>query len=312
MHYRQFGDTGITVSEIGVGCGPLGGPGKTGLEPAIRRAFELGVNLFDTADMYAGGASEETLGRVLGELPRDRIVWASKFGTVKEPGGKYHKDVSVGHMQQMFEQSLRRLRTDFLDIYLLHNPPMTCLDDDKLWAELDRMVRQGKIRCYGMSIDSAKSAIAFLDRTKGKGLEMNFHPLNQESRQILGQIADRGVGMLIKVPLAGGALTERFSPDWPPPGDERRQRWGEPNFAERLRLVEKLRPILKANGRSMAQGALAWLLTVSPHTIPIPGISSLARLEETVAAAGMRLTAAEMQAIDELEGGALAALRFGW
>jgi aryl-alcohol dehydrogenase-like predicted oxidoreductase len=312
MHYRQFGDTGITVSEIGVGCGPLGGPGKTGLEPAIRRAFELGVNLFDTADMYAGGASEETLGRVLGDLPRDRVVWATKFGTVREPGGGYHKDVTVSHMKQMFEQSLRRLRTDYIDIYQLHNPPMTCLQDDELWRELDRMQDAGKIRCYGLSIDKASSAMDFLNRTRGKGLQMVFNPLNQEPRAILDELAIRGVGMLIKVPLAGGALTDRFNAGWPPPGDERRQRWGEPNFAERLRLVEKLRPILTGDGRSLAQGALAWLLTVSPNVIPIPGISSLARLEETVAAGGMRLADAEMQAIDELEGGSLRALRFGW
>ncbi|MDD4891214.1 MAG: aldo/keto reductase [Phycisphaerae bacterium] len=312
MRYRLFGNTGISVSEVGVGCGPLGGPGKTGLEPALRRAFDLGVNLFDTADMYAGGASEDTLGRVFADVPRDKIVWATKFGTVREAGGGYHKDVSVGHMKQMFEQSLRRLRTDHVDIYQLHNPPMTCLDDDALWRELDRMLDAGKIRCYGLSIDLAKSATAFLDRTRGRGLQMVFNPLNQEPRAILGELATRGVGMLVKVPMAGGALTDRFSPDWPPVGDERRQRWGEKNFAERLRLVNALRPILCGNGRMLAQGALAWLLTISPHVIPIPGISSLARIEETVGAAGMRLSDAEMKAIDELEGGGLKDLRFGW
>lgn len=311
MHYRQFGDTDITVSEIGIGCGGLGAGSKTGLEPALRRAFELGVNLFDTADMYAGGASEETLGLVLGGLPRDRIVWATKFGTVIEAGAA-RKDVSVPHMKRMFEQSCRRLRTDYIDIYQLHNPPMSCLDNDELWAELDRMIDQGKIRCYGLSIDLASSAMNFLNRTRGKGLQMIFNPLNQEPQAILDELRIRGIGMLIKVPLAGGALTERFSADWPGPGDERRQRWGESNFAERLRLVEKLRPILAGDGRTLSQGALAWLLTMSPNVVPIPGISSLARLEEVVAAGGMRLTEQEMSAIDQLEGGALKSLRFGW
>ena len=305
MQYRQFGDTGIRVSEIGVGCGQLAGGPKGDLEPALLRAVDLGINLFDTADSY--GQSEETLGRVLGERPRDRLVLATKFGTVIEPDGRgSHQDHSVGHMIEALEGSLRRLRTDYIDIYQVHTPRPPCLEDEDLWATMDRLVKEGKIRCYGMSLDGTDVAMKFLNNTRGKGIQMTFNLLHQEARdRVLEEIEKRGVGMIVKVPLAGGSLSDRFSPDWPGPEDGRRKRWGEENFRRRLDLLDQARPILRANGRSTAQGALAWLLNVSPNTVPIPGISSLERLEETAAAAGMRLTAAEMKALDEIEDGAL-------
>ena len=312
MQYRQFGDTGIRVSEIGVGCGGLGSGQKRDLDAALLRAIDLGINLFDTADSY--GPSEETLGRVLRETPRDKVVFATKFGTVIEPGGQgSHQDHSVGHMTEALEESLRRLGTDYIDIYQVHGPRPPCLEDDQLWATMDRLVEQGKIRCYGMSLDGTDVAMKFLSNTRGKGIQMSFSLFRQEARdRLLDEVEKRRVGMIVKIPLAGGSLSDRFGPDWPGPEDGRRKRWGEENFRRRLDLLDRAKPILRANGRSTVQGALAWLLTVSPNTVPIPGISSLERLEETAAAAGMRLTAAEMKALDEIEGGALRQANFPW
>lgn len=311
-HRRAFGRTGIRVSEIGVGCGSLGGPGKTGLETAVRRAVDLGMDLFDTADVYTDGHSESTLGRVFASIPRHRLVLATKFGTVRGFFGGHRKDFSVGHMRRMFEQSLRRLRTDYIDIYQLHNPPQSLLGREELWRELDRMLEVGKIRCYGLSCERPDLARDFLRSTRGLGLQMILNPLNQGSREVLADLGAHGAGMLVKVPLAGGALTDRFSPAWPPLGDERRRRWGESDFAARLRLTEALRPILTSGGRTFSQGALAWLLTISPDVVPIPGITSLEGIEETAGAAGLRLSREEMMAIDALEGGVLAGLRFPW
>lgn len=313
MNYRPLGNTGVSVSEIGVGCGGLGVGHKAGLEPAVRRAVELGVNLFDTADSYAGGESETTLGRVFADFPRDRLVIATKFGTVIRPDGTAYQDHSAQHMREALEASLRRLRTDHIDIYQVHTPRPACLEDGELWAELDKLVATGKIRCYGMSVDGTQMGVEFLRRTRGQALQMIFSLFHQEARtSLLDAVHARGAGMLAKVPLAGGALTDRFGPDWPAPTDGRRRRWGEENFQLRLRLGRAIRPILCSHGRTLAQGALAWLLTVSPSTVPIPGISSLERLEETVAAAGMRLTPDEMAALDTIEGGLLKTLRMGW
>lgn len=312
MHYRPFGTSGILVSEIGVGCGPLGGPGKKGLDNILLHAIDLGINLFDTADVYTDGQSESTLGRVLATVPRDRLVLATKFGTERSFFGGYRKNFSVGHMKRMFEQSLRRLRTDYIDIYQLHNPPAHCLEQEELWRELDRMLEAGQIRCYGISVESPELARAFLGCTRGLGLQMILNPINQGARELLTYLGNRGGGMLVKVPLAGGTLTERFNADWPPKDDARRRRWGESGVADRLRLTKVLKPVLTSDDRTFAQGTLAWLLTISPDVVPIPGISSLDALDEVAAAAGKRLSQEEITALDKLQGGTFRHLRLGW
>jgi len=313
MNYRQLGSTGIEVSEVGMGCGGLGAGRLKEREHVLEWAFDRGVTFFDTADMYAGGESERTLGRVF-EKKRDRVVLATKFGTVIDPDGKgSHKDVSLGHMREALEGSLGRLRTDYVDVYQLHNPPMSVVEDGALFEALDALVKEGKIRCYGLSIDNGKDACRFLDATRGKTIQMFFNLFHQGAREpFLDEAKARGAGVIVKVPLAGGALSGRFSEDYPPPEDSRRRRWGEENFAERLRLVEKVRPILESSGRSMAQGALAWLLSFDAVSVVIPGVSSLDKVKDNVGAAGMRLSADELRALDELDDGALPSMRQRW
>lgn len=312
MQFRtfKFATSEIRVSEIGVGCGQLAPGASPDQAAAVHRAVELGVNLFDTADSY--GQSEEALGELLDGVGRDRLVLATKFGTVRTPDGRHYQDHTAPHMAGRLEQSLRRLRTDYIDIYQVHTPKWPCIEDDELWAALDRLVEQGKIRGYGLSVDDREMAQAFLARTAGRTLQTKLNLLNQEMRPLLADWEARGIGVLVKVPMAGGSLTDRLSPDWPPPDDDRRQRWGEENFARRLRIVQAAREVLTADGRTTAQGALAWLLTLSPILVPIPGVSSAARLEETVGAAGRRLTPDQMQQLDGLEEGLLPTLTFGW
>ncbi len=116
MNYREFGTTGIRVSEIGVGCGGLGGERKLGLEPALERALELGVNFFDTCDTYAESRSEQTLGRVFRRHRRDEFVVCTKFGGVIDAGGDWHRDISVAHLGEAFAASCRRLGVEYFDI----------------------------------------------------------------------------------------------------------------------------------------------------------------------------------------------------
>ena len=142
---------------------------------------------------------------------------------------------------------------------------------------------------------------------------MFFNLFHQGAREpFLDEAKARGAGVIVKVPLAGGALSGRFSQDYPPPEDGRRRRWGEENFAERLALVEKVRPILESGGRTMAQGALAWLLSFDAVSVVIPGVSSLDKVKDNVGAGGMRLSADELRALDELDNGALPAMRQRW
>lgn len=311
MKYRSLGDTGIKVSEIGIGCGGLGVDRLPDAERSLNYAFDQGVTLYDTAVSYAEGRSEELLGKVF-EGRRDKIILATKFGTVIRPDGTAYRDYSMPAMRTAFETSLRRLKTDHVDVYQLHNPPMTVLDDQELWQELNRMLDAGKIRCYGLSIDDGPSASRFLDSTRGRSIQILINLFAQKDRPFFDEAVKRRAGVIIKVPMAGGSLTGRFSASYPPPEDGRRRRWGEENFKWRLGLVEKVRPILENDGRTMSQGALAWLLSFNAVSAVIPGISSFDKVKDVIAAAGKRLTPDELRTLDEMDGGLIRNLNLSW
>ena len=311
MEYRALGDTGITVSEVGMGCGGLGEGRLAGLESVLEWAFDNGVTLYDTAEGYARGRSEEMLGRVF-ENKRDKVILASKFGGVQRPDGTWYKDFSASRLDEALEASLKRLRTDYIDVYQLHTPREAVLSDAELVGKLDRAVEAGKVRCYGLSNDDGEQACRFLDNTNGRTIQLTYNLFSQKDRAgfVEDQAPKRNVGVITKVPLSGGLLTGRFSADYPPPDDERRERWGEESFARRLELVEKVRPVLEAGGRTMAQGALAWILSFEAVSAVIPGVSSLEKVRENVGAAGMRLSGDEKAALDAVP--ELAGIHLGW
>jgi aryl-alcohol dehydrogenase-like predicted oxidoreductase len=307
MRYREFGGTGIMVSEIGVGCGGLGMPPKVGLDPVLERAIDLGVNFFDTCDTYANTMSEQVLGRVLANHPRDRIVLCTKFGGRFDAQGAWYRDVSVPHLNEAFEASCRRLRTDYFDIYLVHTPPRDLCEHADLIAALDEMLAQGKIRAYGMSTENGDFASQLIRSSGARAIEITFHLFHQDARKAFLQGArEKGAGIICKSPMGGGMLAGSIVTDGVVPDrDGRHANWGAEKYARIAAMVRKVSPILAANGRTMGQGALAWLLGFPEVSTVIPGISSLARLEETAAAGDMRLTAAERAALDALDGGAL-------
>lgn len=309
MNYRQFGRTGIRVSEIGVGCGGLGGERKMGLEPVLERAVEMGINFFDTCDTYAETRSEQTLGRVLSRFPRDRIVLCTKFGGVIDSAGDWHRDISVPHLHDAFEASCRRLKTDYLDIYLVHTPPRDICSpaNDELFAALQRMVEQGKIRAYGLSLEHGDFAIEFVNAHAAAGglaIQIAFNLLTQSPRNGFLDVAEKlGVGVICKSPMANGSLAGSLVVDGPPPADDSRlANWGPERYAATAEKVRAVRPVLSRGGRTVAQGALAWLLSFPPVSTVIPGISSMARLEETAGADGMRISADELAELDSLLG----------
>jgi aryl-alcohol dehydrogenase-like predicted oxidoreductase len=302
MRYREFGATGIRVSEIGVGCGGLGAGRKVGLEPALERALDLGINFFDTCDTYAEGASEETLGRVFRRQPRDRYVLCTKFGGVIDDQG-WHRDISVPHLHAAFAASCRRLGVDYFDIYLVHTPPRDIAREQDLFAALDQMRDQGKIRAYGLSLENGGFAAEVVNATGSRAIEITFNLQAQVPRPEFLKVArEKGVGIITKSPLAQGLLTGSFRADDPPADDPRLIRMGRAEFERQAEMHRKLRPILAAGGRTMAQGALAWLLSFPEVATVIPGITSLPRIEETAGASGLRLTGAEMAALDEVLG----------
>ncbi|MCG3180225.1 MAG: NADH-specific methylglyoxal reductase [Phycisphaerae bacterium] len=308
MKYRQFGNTGLRVSEIGVGCGGLGGERKMGLEPALERAMDLGVNFFDTCDTYAESRSEQTLGRVFLNHPRDRFVVCTKFGGVIE-NDEWRRDISVRHLHEAFAASCRRLNVDYFDIYLVHTPPRDILAHGDLIEALGRMVEQGKIRTFGLSVEQGDFATEFVSASPGRAIEIAFSLFAQDPRNGFLEVARKlGVGVICKSPMRNGVLTDSFRPD-PAPGDRRLKSLGPERHARMAALWRQVQPILTAGGRTMAQGALAWLLSFPQVSTVIPGVVSLERIEETAAASDRPMSADELAALDAAAGGALVGAR---
>ena len=311
MAYRDFGSTGLQVFEVGLGCGPLGSDPAADYAPLLERALELGVNFFDTADFYGGYRSEEWLGKVLSRR-RDEVIIATKLGTVIEHG-KARKDFTIAHMKRAVEESLRRLGTDYIDVYQLHNPPRAILDDQEVLAELRKLKEQGKIRFYGISLDGGEYGMEAIDKWGCDAIQILLNVFNHEpAERFLPYAKERGVGVIIKAPLDSGMLGGELMPGAPlKPGDPR-ERWGEESTARRQKLIAELNFLTEGTGRTWSQAALQFVLSFEGVSVVIPGTTSVKHLEEDVGAAGGRLTAEELARISRLQGGSLAKLNLGW
>ncbi|MEU9470372.1 aldo/keto reductase [Streptomyces avermitilis] len=325
-HTRTLGRSGIEVSALGFGCWAIGGEwrtadgqplgwGKVDDEEsvrAVRRALDLGVTFFDTADAYGTGHSERILARALGKRRADVVV-ATKWGNLfdEERRTADGQDDSPAHARRALTASLRRLDTDYVDLYQLHISDADVGRAAELRDICEDFVREGLIRAYGWSTDDPGRAAVF---AVGPHCTAVQHRLNvlQDAPELLALCAESDLASINRSPLAMGLLTGRHTagrafeagdirnapPAWLP-GFSR----GTGADAEWLGRVEALRDLLTDNGRTLAQGALAWLWARSPRTIPIPGFRSVAQAEENAGAlAKGPLTAAQLTEADRILG----------
>nr|SBO99856.1 Putative aldo/keto reductase [Nonomuraea gerenzanensis] len=322
MIFRQLGRSGIQVSAIGFGAWAIGGPFVSGGKPAgwgevdddesvaaVHRALDLGVTFFDTADVYGTGHSERVLRRALAGR-RDEVVIATKFGNVFDPGTRTvtGRDLSPGYIRQACAASLERLGTDRIDLYQLHigDAPLERVDD--LLATLEQLVDDGLIRAYGWSTDDPERAAAF---AKGPHCAAVQHELSvlRDAPAMLAVCDTHELASVNRGPLAMGLLSGKYGPESRLPDDDVRGdspawmtlfRDGRP-APEFLAMMEAIRDILTSGGRTLAQGALGWLLGRSDRTVPIPGIRTVAQAEENAGALRHGpLSAAELAQIGEL------------
>ena len=310
MVYRDLGKTGLRVSEIGLGCGPLGSDPERDYGPLLERAFELGINFYDTADFYGGFRSEKWLGKIFSPR-RDQVIIATKFGTVRTAEGM-GKDWSVAHMHRALEDSLRRLRTDYVDIYQLHSPRPAVLDDDDLLDALRKLKQQGKIRFFGISLDGAQFGLDAIRKWQPDAIQILLNFFNHEPAACFDEAKRQGVGLIIKAPLDSGMLGGDLMPGSPLKGDDPRGRWSQEQTAQRQRLLEELRVLAEGAGRTWAQASLTFALSYDAVSTVIPGTTSIAHLEEDAAAAGMRLSEQEMAKLSSLLSGEFVNLNLGW
>ena len=297
MNRRPLGRTGLEVSEIGFGAWQLCNDDSWGAmdeKTAIRlvhSAMDGGINLFDTAPNYAHTKSEKVLGIAL-QGKRNEVVLVSKFGHTPEGATLF----SVDWFRESLEASLQRLRTDYLDVLLLHNPPAEMYQGtDPLWTALEQARDQGMIRHYGASLDLAAETEQCLANTETEVLEILFNVFHQDIRRAFGAIRERGVGTIAKVPLDSGWLTGRFDANSRFEGI--RARWSGEEIARRADLVSQIQWLV-ADGSELAHKAMAYLLAYEEVSCVIPGTRTHAQLQSNLAAAGCRISLAERQRLE--------------
>ncbi len=300
MNRRPLGSTGIEVSEVGLGAWQLGntdqwvGPDHDASLRIVEAALALGVNLFDTAPGYAGGRSEQLLGEAL-EGRRPDVVLVTKFGH-KADGTS---DWDAAHIEPAVERSLNALRTDHLDVILMHSPPSELLDGTTAehYKEFERLRSAGVVRAYGASVDWGADIDTVVNTTDSQVLEVLLHAFHQEPLAALKNASAKGVGAIVKVPLDSGWLSGRYGKD--SRFSDVRSRWTPADIERRAALVEQFKALLP-DDVGMPHAALRWLLAQSCVSSIIPGAKSLDQLNDNVAAADAALPDETARAIEAL------------
>ena len=321
---RDLGRSGLTVGAIGLGCWAIGGPFWSDGQPlgwgdvddeesvrAIRRALELGVTFFDTADVYGAGHSERVLGRALADR-RDDVVIATKFGNTFDEQSREVTGSAAerGAIRLACEASLRRLGTDHIDLYQFHLSDYDPEAAPAVRDSLEELVAAGSIRAYAWSTDDPERARVFAAGVHCAAVQHELSVLH-DAPAMLAVCDEFALASINRSPLAMGLLTGKFTTDSQLPADDIRGRapeWlayfhdGRPT-PEWLARLDAIREILTSEGRSPAAGALAWILGRSDRTIPVPGFRTVAQVEQNIGAAAFGpLRRDQIHEIDELLG----------
>jgi aryl-alcohol dehydrogenase-like predicted oxidoreductase len=315
MRTRPFGDTDLVASEIAFGTWALGSDwwGETDdPDRLIGRALELGVTFFDTGDAYGQGLNEEIVGRALSRVERDAIQISTKFGYELRSGRREHaegerrQNWSPEHARAALEASLRRLGTDHVDLYQLHNPRMEAIDRDDLFAELETLRDEGKLRAYGVALGPAigwrEEGLAALRGRGVPALQTVYNLLEQEpGRDFLEAAAETGAGVMARVPTSSGLLEDKYTPETMFSGSDHRRHRKREWLLEGLQKVEKLRFLAIPGERTMTQVALKFILAQPAIACAVPTVTTLAELEAFAGTAeAPDLTGEELERIGEL------------
>ncbi len=303
---RTLGRSGIEISALGMGCWAIGGPFWDGTTPlgwgevddnesirAVQAALDLGVTFFDTANVYGAGHSERVLAKAL-YGKRDKVVIATKFNAVFDETTRQvtGSDVTPEGIRKACEDSLRRLETDYIDLYQFHDNGFSPEKAGPVRDTLEELVAAKKIRAYGWSTDFPKSAEFFAGGEHCSTIQAELNVLD-DNAAIVAICEKENLGLINRGPLAMGLLTGKYTAGVKPSSDdvrgEKSPEWmkyfkqGVPSVEYSAR-INAVREILTSGGRTLAQGALGWLWARSPKTIPIPGFRTVKQVEENAKA----------------------------
>jgi aryl-alcohol dehydrogenase-like predicted oxidoreductase len=318
---KQLG--GRSTSALGVGCWAIGGPWVASGRPAgwgevddevsirmIHTAVEAGIRLLDTADVYGAGHSEVVVGEALRRLPasvRDEVIVATKFGnrfdeTTRVAEGQ---DVTPAGIRNACEGSLRRLGVEALDLYQMHGGADTAAEAEDVVAVLEQLVAEGKVKQFGTSVDKPE-VIAAYGKASAVTVQSQLNVFGHDP-EVLATAHEYDLAVLARTPLAMGLLTGKYNlSNRPAETDVRRDTpwwtyFDDDTMADWLHRLDAVREILTTNGRTLTQGALAYLWALDPVIIPLPGARTPEQVTEHAAAISFGpLTATERQQVDDL------------
>jgi aryl-alcohol dehydrogenase-like predicted oxidoreductase len=307
MRYRRLGSSDLEVSEISLGSWLTfgGGVSNAQAEACVTKAFEVGINFIDTANVYSSGGAEEFLGDVLAERPRDSYVLATKLYFPMNGD----RGLSREQVFKQIDASLARLRTDYVDLYQCHRYDRETPLEETMEA-LTEVVRQGKARYLGFSewtADQIRAALALVPRVeKFVSSQPQYSLLYRiPEREVIPLCKENGISQIVWSPLAQGTLTGKYKPGEEPASGTRaasqQMGWAMDRFRDDdvLRAVQSLVPIAEGLGITVAQLALAWVLREENVASAIVGASRPSQVEENAAASGIELGEATLQAIDD-------------
>ncbi len=297
MKYRNLPNTDLSLSAVGFGVWTVsttwwGIDDDAYAVDLLRKAYDLGVTFFDTADTYGNGKGETLLAGALGDI-RDRIIIATKFGydiynnpERREGHRELPQDFSTRHVRFALEQSLKRLGTDYVDIYLLHNPRLWAIESDELFDLLDAFKREGKVRHYGVALGPAigweAEGTAVLRDRKIDVLHHIYNLLEQDPGRAFMQTAEqKGVGCLVRVPHSSGMLEGKYTAETTFDKDDHRSHRPKEWLENGLKKLEQLRFLHEGSGRSIGQAAIQYILDSWPCvTSVLPNIYDAEQLQE--------------------------------
>lgn len=315
MRYNRLGTTGLRVSELCLGTMTFGTPeggrfqhiaglDQTGADAIVRRAVDAGINFIDTANVYSEGASEEITGRAIRNLglTRSDVVLATKVMGGMGPGVNA-KGASRGHIMDQVKASLRRLDTDYIDLYQIHGwDPVTPIEETI--RALDDLVRQGHVRYVGVSNWAAWQIAKALGiareerRARFESVQAYYTIAGRDlERELVPMMRSEGLGLMVWSPLAGGLLSGKYSREG---GEGRRANFDFPpgDKTKAFDIVDMMRPMAETRGVSVAQIAIAWLLHQQVVTTVIVGAKRIDQLDDNIAACAVALSADELAALD--------------
>ena len=307
MLYRRLGSSDLEVSEISLGSWLTfgGGISNAQAEACVAKAFEVGINFIDTANVYSSGGAEEFLGELLAERPRDSYILATKLYFPMNGD----RGLSREQVFNQIDASLARLRTDHVDLYQCHRYDKETPLEETMEA-LTEVVRQGKARYLGFSEWTADQIRAALSLVPGVEKFVSSQPqysllYRVPEREVIPLCKENGISQIVWSPLAQGTLTGKYKPGEEPAAGTRaasqQMGWSMDRFRDDdvLRAVQSLAPIAEGLGITMAQLALAWVLREENVASAVAGASRPSQVEENAAASGIKLDEATLQAIDD-------------